>query len=142
MTSARHVARAVGSTGSGEPAYRVELRVGSHHLAADEAAAEGGADTGPTPFGLLLGGLAACTATTLRMYAERKGWALASVEVDARYSIDDAGNRAITRTITLPPEVPAEQRARLGDIAERTPVTLVIRGGVPITTTITSRAPN
>jgi len=42
------------------------LRAGAHHLVADEPATGGGGDVGPSPFGLLLSGLAACTAMTLR----------------------------------------------------------------------------
>jgi putative redox protein len=116
----------------------VDLRAGSHHLVADEPAASGGGDTGPPPFGLLLSALVACTAMTLRMYAERKQWNVASLEVDARYDVDDDGSASIDRTITLPAEVSAEQRDRLAEIAERTPVTLAIRAGTPIATTFRS----
>jgi putative redox protein len=135
MTTVHHVARAVGSTGSTTPAYRVDLRVGPHQLTADEPAAAGGGDYGPSPFGLVLSGLAACTATTLRMYATRKGWELTTVKVDVRYNVDDGGQRGIERTITVPVELTPEQRRRLADIAERTPVTLAIANGTPITTT-------
>ncbi len=131
-----HVARAVGSTGSTTPAYRVDLRVGPHQLVADEPATAGGGDLGPSPFGLLLSALAACTATTLRMYAERKGWELTTIDVDVRYDVGDDGQATIRRTVTVPAELPADQRARLGEIAERTPVTLAIRAGPPITTTL------
>ena len=136
MTTVHHIARAVGSTGSTTPAYRVEVRVGAHQLTADEPAAAGGGDFGPSPFGLVLSGLAACTATTLRMYATRKGWELTTVKVDVRYDVDDDGRRSIERTITVPVDLTPEQRQRLADIAERTPVTLAIRDGTPITTTL------
>lgn len=135
MTTGRHVARAVGSTGAATPAYRVDIRVGRHQLTADEPAASGGGDLGPSPFGLLLGALAACTATTLRMYATRKGWELTTIEVDARYDAGDDGPGAIERTITVPVELTPEQRQRLAAIADRTPVTIAIRNGTPITTT-------
>jgi putative redox protein len=72
---------------------------------------------------------------TLRMYAERKGWGLTTIEVDVRYDVDDDGQGAIKRTITVPVDLPPEQRDRLADIAERTPVTLAVRSGTPITTT-------
>jgi len=137
MTTVRHVARAVGSTGAAIPAYRVDIRVGGHEVTADEPAAAGGGNAGPSPFGLVLSGLVACTATTLRMYAMRKGWALATIEVDARYDVDDDGKSVIARTITIPADLPSEQRQRLADIAERTPVTLAIRSGTPIATTWT-----
>jgi putative redox protein len=138
VTTVRHVARAVGSTGSTAPAYRVEIRVGAHQLVADEPTPEGGGDVGPSPFGLLLSGLAACTATTLRMYAARKGWDLTTIGVDVRYDVGDDGRGTIERTITVPADLPAEQRDRLADIADRTPVTLALRGGTPITTTFRS----
>jgi putative redox protein len=139
MTPVRHVARAVGSTGSAAPAYRVDVRTGAHQLVADEPAAGGGGDLGSSPFGLLLAGLVACTAMTLRMYAERKGWELARVDVDARYDTDDDGGRGIERTITVPAGLTPEQRQRLADIAERTPVTLALRDGTPINTTFQPR---
>src|SRR5690349_11655460 len=59
--------------------YQVNLRAGHHRLVADEHATLGGGDTGPNPFALLLSGLASCTAITLRMYAQRKGWPLQAV---------------------------------------------------------------
>ena len=135
MTTVRHVARATGSTGSTTPAYRVDIRVGPHQLTADEPMAAGGGDIGPSPFGLLLGALVACTATTLRMYATHKGWELAGIEVDVRYDLDDDGRAAIRRTITVPAGLTPEQREGLAGVAERTPVTLAVRGGTPITTT-------
>ena len=73
---------------------------------------------------------------TLRMYADRKGWTVDAIEVDVRYDVDDDGKGSIARTITLPAVTPGEQRDRLADIAERTPVTLAIRNGVAITTTV------
>jgi putative redox protein len=139
VTATHHVARAVAMTGSAVPAYRAEIRIGRHHLTADEPVVGGGGDEGPSPLGLLLGALAACTATTLRMYAERKGWELTTVEVDIRYLAGDDGPNVIERTITVPSSITVEQRQRFGDIAKRTPVTLVIEGGTRITTTFTSR---
>ena len=132
-----HIARAVGSTGSSTPAYQVEVEAGAHHLVADEPVGAGGGDVGPSPFGLVLSGLAACTSTTLRKYAERKGWELTAIEVEVRLDVDTDkhGQRSIERTITVPAELTPEQRQRLADIAERTPVTLAVREGTPITTT-------
>jgi putative redox protein len=134
MTTLRQLAHSVGTTGADAPPYRVDLHAGRHHLLADEPSSEGGGDLGPTPFGLLVSALTACTAMTLRMYAARKGWELADITVDVRYGVDETGQASITRTITVPPGLPAEQRTRLGEVAERTPVTLAIR--TPITTAV------
>jgi putative redox protein len=132
----RHVARAIGSTSAETPPYGVEIRTGRHHLTADESVAGGGADVGPSPFGLLMSGLVACTVTTLRMYAARKDWDVPRIEVDARYLIDDDGSPSIERTITVSGDLDPEQRQRLAEIAERTPVTRAIRSGTPIVTTM------
>src|SRR4029453_6841681 len=102
---------------------------GAHQLAADEPTSNGGEDAGPSPFGLVLSGLGACHAMTLRMYAERKGYAATTVEVDVRYNLAEDGGGSIERTITLDSAMPDEQRDRLASVAERTPVTLAVRAG-------------
>jgi putative redox protein len=132
MITLRHVAHAVGAGGANVPAYRVEILVGAHRLVGDEPLAEGGADVGPSPFGFLLSGLAACTVTTLRMYATRKGWEFRDITVDVRYDVDESGKASIERKITVPQSLSAEQRDRLAEVAARTPVTLAIR--TPIAT--------
>lgn len=141
MTTTRHIARATASADADTPRWQAELRAGAHQLLADEPRANGGGDTGPAPFDFLLSGLVACTAITLRMYADRKDWTLAGIDVDARYHVTDDGIASIDRTITLPADLSTEQRERLADIAERTPVTLVVRRSVPISTTVLVREP-
>jgi putative redox protein len=136
VTTVRHIAQAVASTGSNGPAYRVDIRVGNHQLVADEPPDTGGDDFGPSPFGLLTSALAACTATTLRMYAERHDWELSTIDVDARYEVDDNRHGTIARSITVPADMPGERLDALASIADRTPVTRAIRAGTPITTTM------
>ena len=104
------------------------------HLRGDEPADRGGADGGPAPFGLLLSGLGACTAITLRMYAEHQSWPLAGVNVELTYVVKDRNTRWIDRLITLQ-GVDEDQRAKLAEIAEKTPVTRVVRAGTEIRTT-------
>lgn len=129
------MARASGRIG-GADKYPVAIRAGNHDLSADEGPALGGDDTGPAPFELLAASLTACTAITLRMYAERKGWPVAGIEVGVHYHKDGDGPAAIDRTLKLEGDLTEEQRARLLDISARTPVTLAILGGVPITTVL------
>ena len=121
--------------------YRTAVRSCGHELQADEPRSAGGTDTGPTPMGLLLGALASCTAITLRMYAERKGWPLSGVQVETSLagsaSVGGSGAQPhVLRTITLTGDLDDEQRARLADIAERTPVTRIVREGRPVSTTL------
>ena len=118
---------------SEEKPYGVRIDAGGHALRGDEPVDHGGADTGPPPFGLLLSGLGACTAITLRMYAERKSWPLVGVDVTLTYIVKDRNTRWIDRLITLR-GVDDDQRARLAEIAEKTPVTMAVRAGTEIRT--------
>ena len=124
---------AQGSARIGKDRYRTEIDVGGHGLIADEPPALGGGAVGPAPYDLLLASLGACTAITLRMYADRKGWPLESVEVGLRLSGRE--EKRIDRSLAIV-GLDDEQRARMADIAERTPVTLTLKAGLPITTTL------
>jgi putative redox protein len=117
------------------PDYTVSLQARQHALAADEPASEGGGDAAPRPFELALAGLVACTAITIRMYAKRKQWPLRDVEVGASL-LKKADGFAITRTVQLSGDLSEEQRARIAEIAEKTPVTLLIKQGASMRTTV------
>jgi putative redox protein len=112
--------------------YAVDVRAGRHALVADEPKGAGGGDAGPSPFGLLLSSLGACTAITLRMYCERKQWPLGRIEVRLVYRWDGE-TPAIERTIALA-GLDAERRARCAEIAEKTPVTRALKRGARILT--------
>jgi putative redox protein len=113
--------------------YAVTINAGPHTITADEPKALGGGGTGPGPFDLVLSGLGACTAITLRMYAERKQVNLRSISVDLKIVRED-DKFAVERSVTLEGDLSDEQRARFADIAERTPVTLALKSGMTIVT--------
>ena len=117
------------------PNYIQKIRAGRHALLADEHAALGGADAGPNPFAYVLSGLGACTSITLRMYAERKGWRLGAVTVRLKLFREETGIR-VEREVAVGGELDDDQRARLADICERTPVTLALKSGIEIRTTL------
>ncbi|MFJ8626162.1 OsmC family protein [Kitasatospora sp. NPDC093550] len=130
----RRVTAALVTGSAADEPYHVDVRAGSHPLTSDEPVRRGGSDSGPEPFALLLASLGSCTAITLRMYAERKEWPLESVRVRLGYESDGSRGR-ISRRVALAGDLDGDQRARLLDICERTPVTLALRAGVAIETT-------
>jgi putative redox protein len=120
---------------SAGPPYAQTIRVGHHTVVADEPPALGGGDAGPPPYGLLLSALAACTSITLQMYAQRKGWELGAVHVDV-VLVREQDVERIDRTIKLAATVTPEQRARLAEIADKTPVTKTLKRGTAVSTTM------
>jgi putative redox protein len=119
--------------------YAVSIRTGAHRLIADEPVPAGGTDTGPSPFALLLSSLGACTAITLRMYAERKDWPLEALHVGLAFRWEGEGAARtphIDRELRLDGSLDAEQRARCAEIAEKTPVTRALKAGVAIRTVL------
>lgn len=123
-----HVSAAIAST-----RYRVTIAAGPHQIIADEPVSLGGQGDGPAPFELLLSALGACTAATLKMYAERKKWPLDSLTVDLTILRGEDGDQ-IERILHVHGSLDEAQRARLADVAERTPVTLAIKSGLKIET--------
>jgi putative redox protein len=122
-------------TVEGDTGYAQKIHTASHELLADEPVRRGGTGTGPAPFELLLSSLGACTAITFRMYAERKQWTLGAVSIRLRL-LKDGDEQHIERTIHIAGELDGEQRAKLLEIADKTPVTKVIVAGIPIQTTV------
>jgi uncharacterized OsmC-like protein len=125
--------------------YGQRIIVGEHELTSDEPSTIGGADSGPTPYDLLLAGLGACTAVTLRMYAERKSWDLRHVTVRLRHDRIHARDCVdcetsvgwldhIQREVQLEGDLTDEQRARLLAIAEHCPVHRTLHSEVVIST--------
>jgi putative redox protein len=77
----KNMAHANGSIGTIN--YSVSIMAGNHPIKADENGELSGKDSGPSPFELACAALCACTAITLRMYAQRKEWPLRAAHVDA-----------------------------------------------------------
>jgi uncharacterized OsmC-like protein/alpha-beta hydrolase superfamily lysophospholipase len=125
--------------------FQQEVTVGRHRFLADEPAGVGGLDSGPGPYDLLLAGLGACTAMTLRLYAERKALPLEQVTVELRHDRIHAADcescetkegmiDRIERAITLRGRLDATQRQRLMEIADKCPVHRTLTSEVDIRT--------
>jgi putative redox protein len=114
--------------------YRHEVEIeGGHSIVIDEPKASGGDDAGPSATRTLAATLAACTAITCEMYAERKGWELGEVSVtvdmerDARSTI--TGLRVLLR---IPTELDEDQERRLLAIAGKCPVHRALSSETPV----------
>jgi putative redox protein len=111
--------------------FRQTVKIRDHALTVDEPADQGGEDTGPSPQELLAASLASCTAITMEMYADRKGWNVGDVTVDVNYEPAQRGSPTkFTMQVRLPKELPEEQREKLMTIAARCPVHRTLEGEV------------
>jgi putative redox protein len=111
--------------------FRHEVDVRSHHLNVDEPADKGGDDSAPSPEELLAASLASCTAITMEMYAQRKGWDLGHVEVECSYTPAERGcPTRFDLVLRLPADATDEQVDRLKVIAAKCPVHRTLDGEV------------
>ena len=115
-------------------AHEVDLE-GGHELIVDEPADRGGTDTGPRPTQLLATSLAGCTAITIEMYADRKGWDVGKLEVEVEMGYDGTVPNSFDVAIALPAELDDEQRRKLLVIAAKCPVHKVLAGEATVTVT-------
>jgi putative redox protein len=114
--------------------FAQDIEVAGHHLRSDEEIEKGGENSGAAPHELLLAALGSCTAMTLKVYAERKGWPLKDVHVTLNGATGDTG-LAITREVAIEGDLSAEQRQRLLEIADKCPVHRSLIGDISISTT-------
>lgn len=130
----------------GDQGYTTEVQAGSHRFLADEPLSVGGDNLGPTPYDLLVSALGTCTAMTMRMYADRKGWKLTEVRVHLQHSQTYAEDQekttsgkpakidVIERIIEIEGELDAQQRSRLMEIADRCPVHRTLHNEIRVVT--------
>lgn len=126
--------------------YQVSISNGRHTLLADEPFQDGGGDSGPNPYDLLLASLAACTAITVQMYAQRKQWPLERVNLSLSRrrvlakdcpdctSNPDSKVEIINVTVGFEGDLTPEQIERLLDISGRCPVHRTLIGEIKINT--------
>ncbi|MGH6769489.1 MAG: bifunctional alpha/beta hydrolase/OsmC family protein [Xanthobacteraceae bacterium] len=125
--------------------FQQDATIGKHRLTADEPVSSGGLDSGPSPYDLLLAALGACTAMTLRIYAEHKKLPLERVSVELRHSkvhaadCEDCETKEgkidrIERAIALTGALDEEQRKRLLEIADKCPVHRTLTSEIDIRT--------
>src|SRR3954454_13668027 len=119
------------ATATRESGFRHTVKIRSHELSVDERADMGGTDTGPSPLELLAASLASCTAITMEMYAQRKGWDVGEVEVCCDYTPAERGcPTRFNLVMRFPESLPDETVERLRVIAAKCPVHRTLDGEV------------
>lgn len=100
--------------------YQSTIQAGEHFIISDEPESIGGKDAGFNPFELVLAGLASCTNATLRMYADKKGIALAEVKMELSLESNEENNTTnIKRTIELIGDLSDAEKEKLMVIADK-----------------------
>ena len=129
----------------GAQSLRQVINVSGHSIIADEPESVGGSNTGPTPYGLLLASLGACTSMTMRMYANLKKIPLEKVSVSLTHAkiyaddCEDCESKStkvdeITRTISMSGNLSDEQRQKLLEIADKCPIHKTLHAEVKVRT--------
>jgi putative redox protein len=104
----------------------------------DEPENVGGKDLGPDPFSTLLASLGGCTLSTLRMYIDRKGWDIPAINISLNLYQETETQiiTTISRVINFSGEVTTEQKERLLTIADKCPISKLLKGKININTTL------
>ncbi|MFY9487897.1 MAG: OsmC family protein [Solirubrobacterales bacterium] len=118
--------------------YEHLVVVGDHRVITDEPVELGGTNAGPSPQELLAASLAACTATTIEMYAAHKGWEVGDVKVRVDYEPAKRGApTTFNVALCVPPGLTDEQLQRVEEIAAKCPVHRTLEGEVIFNESIT-----
>jgi len=122
----------------GQQKYLCTINWRNGQFIMDEPTSIEGNDLGPDPYTTLLASLASCTLSTLRMYIDRKGWDIPEIKISLNMSQETTPEleTIITRDISFSTEVDEETKKRLLIIAEKCPVSKILKNKITIPTTI------
>lgn len=119
--------------------YTCRLEHGEHRWTLDEPVDKGGRNLGPDPYAALLGCLGSCSAITLKMYTNRKGWDIQKIDMSLQVSHRETPDKKITvftSEINITGNITDEQLQRLHQIVKACPVSKILEAGVEIETII------
>jgi len=134
----------------GKENFKTIMTAGNHELVADEPKDVGGSNKGPDPYDFLLMSLGSCTAITLKMYADRKKWAVEDIYVELRQFKDHATDcedcddksakiDKIEKEIIVKGDLSQEQLDKLLEISHKCPVNRTLKGEVEMNATIVQK---
>jgi len=122
----------------GTQKYLCTIRWRNGQLIMDEPKSIEGGDLGPDPYSTLLASLAACTLSTLRMYIDRKGWDIPEINISLNFyqESEPTFSTTILRAISFPTAIDEDIKKRLLIIAEKCPVSKLLKNNIVINTTL------
>lgn len=127
--------------------FTTSIQTEKHNFIADEPESFGGDDFGPSPYDFLSAGLAACTAMTVKLYAQRKKWDLQEIFVYITYSKKHSDDLMLDlekpikidfldKKLKFVGNLDEEQKLRLKEIASKCPVHKTLQSEIIIKTEI------
>jgi putative redox protein len=121
--------------------FRHVIDVGGHRLVADEPTEKGGSGSGPTPQELMAASLVSCTAITMQLYAQRKGWNLDDLTIECEFQPAERGAPTqFEMVLGLPDDLTDEQVDKLKVIAAKCPIHRTLEGEAMFTERVERRA--
>lgn len=120
--------------GKRKEGWAAEISTKTHTIISDMPASAGGHDEGMNPHEIIKAGLVACTIVTCQMYADRKKWNLVSTDVKVKILSETEEGAVFHREITFTGDLTHEQRERLLEIANKTPVFKLLTRPISIET--------
>ncbi len=116
--------------------YSSLITAAGNSIISDEPMAIGGQNKGFNPYELLIAGLASCTIATIKMYLDRKGWKVESIDVNVELKTSDDTEPIITRNIFLKHSLEEDQLKRVLSVANACPVHKLLTKGMSITSSL------
>jgi len=113
--------------------FVVKSSVRAHSILSDTNSTNGGQDEGMNPHEILETALAACTAITLKMYAQRKNIALEDVHVEV-HTASEGKESVLSRKVHLVGALSIEEKNRLMEIADKCPIHKLLTSQITIQT--------
>lgn len=123
---------AIASSKQGNSLAQTVALDSGHKMFFDEPKSVGGGDEGPSPTEALGACLAACTASTLRLYAGRKEWDLSGMRVIVETTYERYRPASFKVRLELPEGLDEAQVDRLIQIAGKCPVQRTLAEPIPI----------
>ena len=109
-------------TGNRQGKLAADLHTKNHQIVAGLSEKIGGNDEGMNPHQIIEAGLTACTILTCQMYADKKGWPLKNTKVTVKITTEEVSGAVFQRDIVFEGDLTQEQKEKLLEIANKTPV--------------------